>query len=131
MELKDFQSNPKELIGKWVRLDYNGSGGGWSVHQIISVTNTSFRISNNDNRYRISDGGMKGGDGYRFRNCTLISDDKAAELKTLAETYQSIKKSRIIISNSVMRIKAKANTANKINETFNKIVEMLGELENL
>ena len=89
MEFKDFQNNPKELVGKTVLYE---SGVSYSKHRrralikIEKVTKTGFRLFTMPNTlFSLIDGNQKGLNGRinmgTISKCKLMTDDEADQLR--------------------------------------------------
>lgn len=101
MEFKDFEANPKELIGKLVVYE---SGQVYSktrvmsLHHIWKVTKTGFRLVGKPTKlFRLKDGQEKGLNGRMNMStisiCRLVSEDEANQLK---ELWKQIKEERAL-----------------------------------
>lgn len=88
-KFSDYESNPKDLIGKKVLQSCGTSYGGTSksIETIVSVTKASFKISgegNENSLYYLNTGQLKGMSGRmdigRINECKLITEEYADQL---------------------------------------------------
>ena len=110
MEFKDFESNPNELIGKWVVYE---SGFGYSedrsksLRKIESVTKTGFRLSSMpDVLFNLIDGRQKGLNGRMnisvISKCKLVTDEEANQIR---EQWKLNKEERALREKMLEKVK--------------------------
>lgn len=129
----DYESNPKDLIGKKVlqSCGTSYSGTSKSIKTIVSVTKTAFKISGKGNKnslYYLNTGQLKGMSGRMdmgsINECKLITEEYAAQL---VKIWAENKEKRALISELeglFQNIKATKLTELR-KEKLEKLIEVL------
>lgn len=132
-KFSDYESNPKDLIGKKVLQSCGTSYGGTSklIETIVSVTKTAFKISgegNENSLYYLNTGQLKGMRGRmdigRINECKLITEEYAAQLvKIWAENKE---KKLLLVEAKVLFDKVEKTKLTELSkEKLEKLIEVL------
>lgn len=99
MNFSDF--TPEELIGKTV-LYYDGCGRS-RITTINRVTKTCFGISHNELLFKLHSGFERGGDGLHQAHCTLITEERANDLRRQWAIDKRVKLAKEFIEHQITK----------------------------
>lgn len=114
----DYQSNPKELIGKYVLIKDRSRS---MIKKIERTTKTAFGVSGSSSLYSLVSGTLKGSDIWHSGSASIISESDARKLIQQWNIEKEERDMRVTIQDSLPSITHK---------TLSEIVKLIQNEKN-